>query len=109
LKDDLGLLAVSLFEVWAKRHFRHAHTLSHANLLYKRLGYETIESVMPKKNKPDLPPDVTEYMASLGRKGGASKSEAKVKAARLNSEKMLEARWKGKKYRGKIAKRRESK
>jgi hypothetical protein len=43
------------------------------------------------------------YLKELGRKGGRSKSKAKMDAALVNVEKANEARW-GKRFAGRIAK-----
>jgi len=52
---------------------------------------------------------LSEHLAKLGKKGGKSKSNRKVDAARRNMEKALEKRWPGRKYTGRIAKRRKIK
>jgi hypothetical protein len=52
---------------------------------------------------------LSEHLSKLGKKGGKSKSEEKKDAARRNIEKALEKRWPGRKYTGRIAKRRKIK
>ena len=52
---------------------------------------------------------LSEHLSRLGKKGGKSKSEEKKDAARRNIEKALEKRWPGKKFVGRIAKRRKIK
>lgn len=53
--------------------------------------------------------EVIEHLKKVGKKGGESKTEEKKDAARRNIEKALEARWPGRKFQGKIAKRRKIK
>jgi len=52
---------------------------------------------------------LSEHLSKLGKKGGKSKSDKKVDAARRNMELALEKRWPGRKFVGRIAKRRKIK
>ncbi len=44
-----------------------------------------------------VPPEVTAYLASLGRRGGKSRSPRKLAASRQNVAKATAHRWKAKK------------
>lgn len=70
----------------------------------KRGGRGNYAPAAPSSSPTRLDDATTEFFAAQGRRGGKSKSDAKIAASLANVEKANEARW-GKSYAGKIAKR----
>lgn len=65
------------------------------------------ESLLETHADEEAQKAIKQFLSIMGRKGGSSKSAKKVKSSRRNAERMNEVRW-GKKYEGKITRRRES-